>query len=385
MSNEISIEVVERIAAVDAADWNRLVSPNDPFTDHAFLEALETSGSVGAGTGWTPCHVLARQEERLVGAVPLYLKTDSYGEYIFDWGWAGAAQRAGVPYYPKLVSAVPFTPATGRRLLIAEDAVDGPVFEALVNGVRGVAEHVGAQSIHFLFVTQEERTALARIPGFLPRLTSQFHWKEEGDASYDEYLGRLRAPARKQIRRERRQADSSGLRLTLLTGDQVDDVGWESMYRFYRTTTGRKGAIDYLTEGFFHRIRETFAENAVLAMAHEGDRPVAGSISFEKGSHLYGRYWGALAHHEGLHFELCYHALIERAILKGHARFEAGAQGAHKIRRGLMPAATHSVHWIRHPGLRDAIAEHLVHEIRENREEMARLNARTPFKRPNQS
>jgi len=385
MSEQIAIEVVEGVASIEASEWNRLVSPNDPFTDHAFLEALERSGSVGPGTGWIPTHVLARRAGTLVGAVPLYLKTDSYGEYIFDWGWAGAAQRAGIPYYPKLVSAVPFTPATGRRLLVEGDAVEGPVFEALVGGVRAVAEHVGAESIHFLFLTRAEREALSRVPDFLPRLTSQFHWKSAGDSTYEEHLSRLRSPARKQVRRERRQAAASGLNLEVCTGDALQDADWEALYRFYRSTTARKGAIDYLTEGFFHRIRETFAPHVVVALARDGERPVAGSLSFEKGAHLYGRYWGALERHEGLHFELCYHALIERAVERGHLRFEAGAQGAHKIQRGLLPSATHSVHWLRHPGLRAAVADHLVHEIRATREEMAMLGARTPYKRPNRS
>jgi hypothetical protein len=259
------------------------------------------------------------------------------------------------------------------------------VFEALVGGVRAVAEHTEAQSIHFLFLTEAERKALSRIPDFLPRLTSQFHWESAGDASYADFLARLRSPARKQMRRERRQAEGAGLRLSVTTGDAAGRKEWDAIYRFYRSTIARKGAIDYLTEGFFHRIRETFGSHVVLALAHAGDRPVAGSISFEKGAHLYGRYWGAVEHHDGLHFELCYHALIERAIERGHARFEAGAQGDHKIRRGLLPAQTHSVHWLRHPGLRDAVAEHLLHETRATKGEMARQAEYTPFKRVDRS
>ncbi|MBR58265.1 MAG: GNAT family N-acetyltransferase [Myxococcales bacterium] len=381
MASELSIQVVKEIGAIPADDWNGLVSPNDPFTRHGFLRALEESNSVGPGTGWLPCHVAVYEEEKLVGAVPLYLKSNSYGEYIFDWGWAGASQRAGLPYYPKLVSSVPFTPATGRRLLVHDGALDGPVFDALVSGVQAVADRSKAHSIHFLFCTFEEREALADRHSFLPRLTMQFHWQGAGDQTFDDYLGRMRASTRKQIRRERRQAMESGLTIHTRSGDAFSDDDWSSLYRFYRNTTGRKGAYDYLTEDFFLRIRETYGEHVVMSMAKDGERPVAASLSFEAGQHLYGRYWGADEFHEGLHFELCYYQLIERSIAKGHTRFEAGAQGPHKIKRGLLPSATYSAHWLRHEGLFDAVASHLLYEKEATEEEMEMFAAHSPYKK----
>ncbi len=385
MPSELSIHVVKEIGSISAEDWNALVSPNDPFTRHAFLLALETSKSVGPGTGWLPCHVLVREKEKLLGAVPLYLKSDSYGEYIFDWGWAGASQRAGIPYYPKLVSSVPFTPASGRRLMVHDDAVEGPVFDALVSGVQAVAERSKAHSIHFLFCTEDERAALARGYNFLPRLTVQFHWQGAGDQSFDDYLGRMRASARKQVRRERRQALESGLTILTRRGDELSEDEWAYVYRFYRNTTGRKGALDYLTEDFFQQIRSTYGEHVVLAMAKDGDRPVAASLSFEAGQHLYGRYWGAYEFHEGLHFELCYYQLIERSIAMGHSRFEAGAQGPHKIKRGLLPSATYSAHWLRHEGLLDAVERNLLYETHATQQEIEMFAEHSPYKKKSSS
>jgi predicted N-acyltransferase len=381
MSSELSIHVVKEIGSISAEEWNGLVSPNDPFTRHAFLLALETSGSVGPGTGWLPCHVLVREDEKLLGAVPLYLKSDSYGEYIFDWGWAGASQRAGLPYYPKLVSSVPFTPATGRRLMVHDDDVEGPVFDALISGIKSVAEQSEAHSVHVLFCTEDERAALARRHNFLPRLTFQFHWQGAGDQSFDDYLERLRASSRKQVRRERRQAQESGLTILTRKGNELSEEEWAYVYSFYRNTTGRKGALDYLTEDFFHQIRTTYAEHAIVVMAKDGDLPVAASLSFEAGEHLYGRYWGTREFHEGLHFELCYYQLIERSIEMGHSRFEAGAQGSHKVKRGLLPSATYSAHWLRHEGLYDAVARNLLHESHVTQQEIDVFTEHSPYKK----
>ena len=381
MSEELSIHIVKEIASIPADEWDALVSPNDPFTRHGFLQALEKSGSVGREAGWLPCHVVVYEKGKVVGAAPLYLKNNSYGEYIFDWGWAGASQRAGIPYYPKLVSAVPFTPATGRRLMVQGDAVEGPVFDALVAGIESVAEQTNAHSTHVLFCTEDERAALARRHKYLPRLSFQFHWETAGDQSFDDYLGRMRSSSRKQIRRERRQANESGLTIVTGKGHEFSEEEWAYVYSFYRSTTGRKGAMDYLTEGFFHEIRTGYGDHAVLAMAKEQGKPVAASLSFEAGKNLYGRYWGARQFHEGLHFELCYYQLIDRAISKGYERFEAGAQGSHKIKRGLLPKATYSAHWLRHDGLYDAIARNLLHESRAIQQEIEMFSEHSPYKK----
>jgi predicted N-acyltransferase len=265
--------------------------------------------------------------------------------------------------------------------MVHDDAVEGPVFDALVSGVQGVAERSNAHSIHFLFCTEDERAALARRHNFLPRLTFQFHWQGAGDQSFDDYLGRMRSSSRKQVRRERRQALESGLTILTRRGDELSEDEWADIYLFYRNTAGRKGAIDYLTEDFFKQIRATYAEHVVLAMAKDGDRPVAASLSFEAGQHLYGRYWGAYEFHEGLHFELCYYQLIERSIAMGHSRFEAGAQGSHKIKRGLLPSATYSAHWLRHEGLLDAVARNLLHETRVTQREIERFADHSPYKK----
>ena len=374
----VEITLAESLAGVDPRAWDALAGDDDPFIEHRFLRALETSGSVGAGTGWEPCHVLVHDGGRLVGAMPLYLKTQSYGEYIFDWGWANAAHRAGLDYYPKLVSAVPFTPATGRRLLIR----DASVVPALVAGAHAAAEATDASSIHVLFPTLGEVEALAASHGFLPRLSMQFHWESGGWASFEDFLGALRQPARRQIRSERRQAADSGLDFRVVRGTELDDAAWAALDLFYRDTADKKGAIPYLTPAFLAEVRRSMPERLIAALATDGGgRPVAGAFGFQKGRHLYGRYWGTLSPHPALHFELCYYRLIERCLAEGWTRFEAGAQGEHKLKRGLLPTATHSAHWLRDPGLRDAVARWLPQEAAAVRREMAELSTHTPFKR----
>ncbi len=376
----LTVEVAASLDAVPAEEWDALAGADDPFVEHAFLRALETSKSVGRGTGWDPAHVLVRHGRELVGAAPLYVKQHSYGEYIFDWGWAGAAQRARIPYYPKLVSAVPFTPATGRRLLVEGDATEGPVVDALIAGIRAVADQVGASSTHWLFLTQAEHLSLAARDGFLARTTYQFHWTNPGYASFDDYLGAMRSADRKEVRRERRKAAETGLRLRTLRGTELTDAEWKALPRFYRDTTARKGAIDYLTPRFFEEVRRTIPERVVVALASRGSEPVAGALAFHKGKQLFGRYWGAVEDFEALHFECCYYRLIEFAIDHHLDRFEAGAQGEHKVKRGLLPSPTYSIHWIRHPSLAEAIAEYLPRETRSIEAEMAYFAEHSPFK-----
>jgi hypothetical protein len=370
---------------VAAPAWDALAGEDDPFLEHAFLATLEASESVGARAGCEPRLVLARQEGRLVGAVPLYLKTNSYGEFIFDWGWADAAERAGLGYYPKLVAAIPFTPATGRRLpvLLSEGAPpEGEIVAALLAGVREVAQQERASSVHFLFCTEEEKATLARHD-YLPRLSLQFHWHNRAPRpfeSFDDYLSTFRSRNRKQVRKERQGAAAHGLRFRVATGAELDDRDWAALHRFYLTNVRRHHGTAYLRPAFFELARETLAHRLVSTLAYRGDEPVAGTVNFEKGRHLYGRYWGCVADFEMLHFELCYYQLIERAIARGCKLFEAGAQGEHKLKRGLAPAFTYSAHFIGHPGLRGAIASFVEREALAVEEGLREYAEHTPFR-----
>ena len=335
-----------------------------------------------------PRLVIARDGARLVGAVPLYLKTNSYGEFIFDWGWANAAHRSGIRYYPKLVAAIPFTPATGRRLPIDPDlpaARASAVTTAMLRAVRQLADDENASSVHFLFCTEDEKTALTAAE-YLPRLSMQFHWRNRAERpfdSFDDFLATFRSRNRKQVRKERQTAATHGLTFRTATGAELDERDWRALNAFYRANIARHGGIPYLNERFFKVARETLAHRVVATLAYRDDEPVAGTINFEKGTHLYGRYWGCLDDYQMLHFELCYYRLIERAIERRYTLFEAGAQGEHKLKRGLVPAFTHSAHWIRDPGLADAVAAFIEREAVEVAEEARFYDQHAPFREHN--
>jgi len=349
------------------------------------LGALESSQSVGAQAGCLPRFVLARDNGRLVGAVPLYLKTHSYGEFIFDWAWADAARRAGIEYYPKLVAAVPFTPATGQRLLVLPGASIDKVRPTLLCGVRAIADAERVSSVHFLFCTAEEAQSLADCSDmtYVPRLSMQFHWNNRDDPPFDDfedYLSLFKSRHRKQIRKERAAANSYGLTFRTAVGAEMDAADWQALQRFYATNVARHQGIEYLRPAFFEHIRATFGHRLVATLAYSDERAIAGTINFEKGKHLYGRYWGCDEHYEELHFELCYHRLIEHAIERRLTHFEAGAQGEHKLKRGLEPRCTHSAHWIRHPTLAAAIQRFIVVERAAVTEQVAELSALSPFR-----
>ena len=390
-STKITLRAVGSITDVDAAAWDALDHGPSPFLRHGFLRALEDSGSIDTGkpkgfsltrrrSGWLGIYLLAEGGGRLVGAVPAFIKSHSYGEYIFDWGWASAAERAGLSYYPKLVIAAPHTPATGPRMLIAPGADAAMVRSVLVAGVRGLADETDCSSIHWLFCTKEEHAVLAEA-GFLPRTTMQFHWHNRGYASFEAFLGALKSRKRKQLRKERQKAKAAVDSLRWVEGGEMTKAQLDDLDRFYRSTTDQHGGRDYLRPGFFHRLAETLPEQMRVVEVTAAGTRIAGALFFETPQALYGRYWGATQHVDLLHFETAYYAGIERCIDKQLPLFEAGAQGEHKLLRGFEPAATYSAHWIRHPGLAGAIRDFTEREAAAMEHELAELAKYGPYRR----
>jgi len=373
------------IADVDAAAWDALDHGASPFLRHGFLRALEESGSIDAGTarkrrsGWSGLYLLAEQGGRLVGGVAAYIKEHSYGEYIFDWGWASAAQRAGLRYYPKLVVAAPQTPATGNRLLIAPGADADAVRAVLIAAVRAVADDTECSSIHWLFCTSAEQAQLAAA-GYFPRASMQFHWYNRGYQTFDDFLGQLKSRKRKQLRKERERARAAIDRLSWVAGSELDDQQLDDLDRFYRSTTDQHGGRDYLRPGFFHALAKHLPDAMRMVEVIAGGKRVAGALFLETDRALYGRYWGADVHVDLLHFETAYYAGIERAIERRLPLFEAGAQGEHKLLRGFDPMPTYSAHWIRHPGLSAAIVEHTEREAAAVAHEIAELATLGPYR-----
>ncbi len=348
------IRASTRIGEVDKPGWDALDHGPSPFLRHGFLTALEDSGSIGGKTGWHPVYLLAEEGGRLVGAVAAFIKEHSYGEYIFDWSWASAAARAGVEYYPKLVIAAPITPATGRRILIAPGADAELVTAALASAVRQIADQAGCSSIHWLFCTADEQERLGRL-GFTPRASFQFHWQNRGWPSWDGFLGALVSRKRKQLRKERAKVKAAIDGVRWVPGRELTTVQLDALDRWYRATTDNHGGHDYLQPGFFHRVAETLPDEMLVAEVSAGGAPIAGALFFETAAGLYGRYWGTDREIELLHFETAYYAAIERCCMRGTPLFEAGAQGEHKLLRGFQPSPTYSAHWMRHPGMREAI------------------------------
>lgn len=377
---DLSVSVLPAIAEIEATAWDGCGAAaglrGDPFTTHRFHAALEASGSVGRGTGWQPAHLVARDRAAVVGVAPLYLKTHSQGEYIFDHHWADAWQRAGGRYYPKLQSAVPFTPATGPRLIADSPAVQA----ALLAAMAEVAGQAGLSSAHVTFCTEAERR-LGEAQGWLGRTTTQYHWQNDGYADYEDFLSRLSSRKRKALRKERARAQAFGGVIRALRGDEIAPQHWDAMWTFYQDTGGRKWGRPYLTRAFFEALHETMRDDCLLVIAERDGRPVAGALNLIGADTLYGRYWGCIEDHPFLHFELCYHRAIDWAIAHGLARVEAGAQGEHKLARGYLPAATHSIHWIADPGFRAALAAHLEDEDAAVGDDMAETAAFGPYRR----
>ena len=374
------IALLEGMAEISAADWDHMANPEggralDPFTTHRFLVALDRSRSTGKGSGWTTRPLVLREDGKPLAAMPLYVKAHSQGEYIFDFGWAEAYERAGGQYYPKLQSAVPFTPATGKRFL-GDPALRSLLMEAAI----GITRDNGLSSLHVTFCTGEEAEALAG-PQVLHRVTQQFHWENRGYADFDGFLADLSSRKRKMIRKEREAAQSHGLTICALTGADLRPEHWDAMWVFYQDTGSRKWGTPYLKRAFFDEVHETMADDVLLVLAYAGDRPVAGALNFIGRETLYGRYWGCTQNLSCLHFELCYYQAIDWAIAHGLQRVEAGAQGEHKLARGYLPTPVHSLHWIADPGLRGAVARYLQQERAAVDEEIEVLTDYGPFRK----
>ncbi|HEX8259724.1 MAG TPA: GNAT family N-acetyltransferase [Rubrobacteraceae bacterium] len=375
---------VERLSSIehgdDLAAWRALEPPDFPFFDYEFLRALERSGSIGGGSGWSPVYLVCKDDlGGVLGALPLYLKTHSYGEYIFDWEWAHAYRQHGLPYYPKLVAAVPFTPATGPKLLVRPDADRAAVTRALLAAARRLGEERRVSSSHALFLPEEELDEFIEH-GFAVRHSVQFHWRNRGYGAFSDYLDAMMSKRRRQVARERRQLE--GVEIERLTGSELCPEHAATMYRFYLSTSDRKWGSPYLTGAFFAEVFRTMGDRILLILARDRGtgRPIAGALNFFKGRTLYGRYWGTTEERRNLHFELCYYQAIEFAIERRLALFEAGAQGEHKLARGFLPSLTYSAHAIHHPDFRRAIEDYINVEKKILAEDMVDYAQHDPYK-----
>ena len=412
-SSEITLESVPAVSEIAAADWDACANPApsparinaldapgspdpatergagsktpyNPFISHAFFSALEASNSACARTGWGPRHLLARVDGDIAGVVPCYLKSHSQGEYVFDRGWADAYERAGGRYYPKLQVSVPFTPATGPRLLIRNGFDSHEIGTALASGLVALCGMTKASSVHVTFARELEWKFLA-AHGFLQRTDQQFHWHNRGYGSFDDFLGSLNSRHRKAIKRERREAVANGITIHALTGSEITEDAWDAFFAFYMETGSRKWGRPYLTRAFFSLVGESLADDVLLIMARRNGRWIAGAINFIGSETLFGRNWGAIEHHPFLHFEICYYQAIDFAIRRGLKTVEAGAQGEHKIARGYLPQTTYSAHYIANPDLRRALSDYLRRERAYVAEAGRELGEAGPFRKTAES
>lgn len=371
---------IERIADVDAAVWDALAADRSPFLRHGFLKALEDTGCVGGDSGWEPQHLLLRDRESRVHAVmPLYLKTHSWGEYVFDWSWADAYRRHRLDYYPKLVTAIPFTPSTGPRILCGLAPPTPELVQTVTDACQRRAEQLGASSWHVLFPEPSQKDAFAKA-GLLSRQGTQFHWVNRDYTDFDGFLATLNARKRKSLRKERLAVQGQGIRFDVREGPALTAADWSQFTRFYRHTYAVRGQSGYLSEAFFQTLGSVLPEAIRLVFAQREGRDIGGALFLRSASHLYGRYWGSLEDHPFLHFETCYYQGIELAIREGLSVFDAGAQGEHKIQRGFAPVPTWSSHWIAHPAFHAAIGEFLTQEADHVQAYMAAAGEYLPFR-----
>lgn len=379
-ASKITVRALGQIAELPAADWDRCAGDENPFISHAFLDALEKSRCVTPRTGWQPTHLVAADGAGcVIGTLPLYIKGHSQGEYIFDHGWAEGYARAGGQYYPKLLSAVPFSPVTGPRFLVAPGQDFASVAGALLQGAREIATRYGLSSLHVNFLTERE-AGWAEGNGLLLRIGEQFHWNNDSYADFDAFLAQLASRKRKAIRRERREAIETGIEIQALRGDELTDEHWDAFFDFYMDTGSRKWGRPYLNRDFFRRLHATMADRIVLMMARRNGRWIAGAWNMLGRDTLYGRNWGCIEYHPCLHFECCYYQAIDYAIAHGLARVEAGAQGEHKLARGYLPVPIHSVHWLAEPAFQEAVARFLQDERAYMTGMIAALDQHSPFR-----
>lgn len=397
--SDIELHGVPSIADIAAADWDACANPcctseqaqtasvpfarerYNPFISHAFFHALEASKSASPRAGWAAQHLVAKRGDQIVGVVPCYLKSHSRGEYVFDAGWADAYQRAGGDYYPKLQVSVPFAPATGPRLLVRNDIPDvAEVRTILARGLKSLCKATEASSAHVTFAKKDEWDLLAG-EGFLQRTDQQFHWQNEGYATFDDFLGALNSRHRKAIKRERRDALANGVTIEHLTGSSLSEEAFDAFFQFYMETGSRKWGTPYLNRDFYTRIAETMPDDILLVMAKRNGRWIAGAINFIGSDTLFGRHWGAIEHHPFLHFEVCYYQAIDFAIARGLKHVEAGAQGEHKLARGYLPKQTYSAHYIPDPGFRRAVADYLKRERQYVEHAVEELTEVAPFRK----
>ncbi len=380
-SEKAVISIRPAMSEFSAEAWDACAGPENPFLRHAFLEALESSGSARRETGWQPYHLALEDESgTLLGAVPMYIKSHSQGEYVFDHQWAAAYERAGGQYYPKLLVAVPFTPVTGPRLLARPGPLAETVRMHLLEGCTTITRQLGVSSVNINFLTEAE-WALAGKRGWLQRIDQQFHWENRGYNSFDDFLSDLSSRKRKTLKRERRDALSDGITIDVVTGKDITEDHWDSFWQFYQDTGSRKWGRPYLTRSFFSLLSERMADSVVLIFARRAGQYVAGALNLKGADTLYGRYWGCIEDHPFLHFEICYYQAIDYAIAAGLKGVEAGAQGGHKLARGYVPKPTYSAHWIADPDFREAVERYLDSERRYVSEEIDELQDYTPFKR----
>jgi predicted N-acyltransferase len=377
---EISIRTLDRVADLPADAWDRCAGDDNPFVAHAFLNALEQSGCVSPRTGWQPIHLVAEDaSSRLLGILPLYVKGHSQGEYIFDHAWADAYARAGGSYYPKLLSAVPFTPVTGPRFLVAPGQDFAAIAGALLQGAKEIAREHGLSSLHVNFLPKAQ-SDWAQSAGMLLRLGEQFHWTNDGYRDFDDFLEQLASRKRKTIRKERREAVAAGIDIVTLSGGDLTDEHWDAFFGFYMDTGSRKWGRPYLNREFFRRLHASMADRVVLVMARREGRWIAGAWNMLGSDTLYGRNWGCIEYHPCLHFECCYYQAIDYAIRHGLKRVEAGAQGEHKLARGYLPVPIYSVHWLTDPGFQAAVARYLEEERAYMEGVIEALDQHSPFR-----
>ena len=374
----MKVTVHESISGIASDAWDALAGDAYPFLSHAFLELAETTGSVSPDAGWAPRHLTLEDRGVLLGALPLYEKSHSWGEFVFDWAWAQAYEQAGFDYYPKLVSAVPFTPAPSSRILLA-DKGDTQAARALIAAATGLAAETGCTSVHFLFPAEEEKS-LFEESGLLLRKDCQFHWQNRGYRDFDAFLSTFTSAKRKKARRDRRRVQESGITFRWLRGAELDADTWSTVYALIARTFMMRGSLPYFNQAFFEGLSDQLPDSVLVILAEKDALPVAAAVFFESATTLYGRYWGSDGHFDALHFETCYYQGIEYCIETGKQHFEPGTQGEHKISRGFAPVTTWSAHWLAHPEFADAIGRYLDEEGRHIERYIDAIDRHTPYK-----